>query len=85
MAHPASSRTALKSVAKCRAAPAAKTIRGSAFGLLATVQAPGTRPRAPSQGLLYTVASPMVAFVYVAAWMLVALFGLTWTAQRPVS
>jgi hypothetical protein len=67
------------------AAPAAKTIRGSAFGLLATVQALGNLTVSTVAGLLYTVASPMVAFVYVAAWMLVALFGLTWTAQRPVS
>ena len=33
-------------------------------------------------GLLYTVASPTVAFLYVAAWMLIALIGLAFTGRR---
>ncbi|MGH3909274.1 MAG: hypothetical protein ACRDRM_00420 [Pseudonocardiaceae bacterium] len=31
-------------------------------------------------GLLYTVASPTVAFTYLAAWMLIALAMLAWVA-----
>jgi MFS family permease len=63
------------------AAIASAEIRGSAFGLLATVQAAGNLAASAIAGLLYTVASPLVAFVYLAAWMLVALVVLGWAAQ----
>jgi MFS family permease len=55
------------------AASAPAALRGSAFGLLATVQALGNVAASATAGLLYTVASPAVAFGYLAAWMLVAL------------
>lgn len=66
-------------------APAA--IRGSAFGLLATLQAFGNFAASAIAGLLWTALSPTVAFLYLAAWMLLALAMLTRTAskQRPAS
>jgi MFS family permease len=55
------------------AALAPEDIRGSAFGLLATIQAGGNVLASAVAGLLYTFAGPTVAFLYVSAWMLVAL------------
>jgi MFS family permease len=66
------------------AAFAPPKIRGSAFGLLATVQAIGNVAASAITGLLYTVASPMAAFAYLAVWMLIALATLAWAA-RPAS
>ena len=63
------------------AAFAPAEIRGSAFGLLATVQAIGNVAANAVAGLLYTVASPTVAFGYLAVWMLVALSVLAWAAR----
>jgi hypothetical protein len=60
-------------------APAA--LRGSAFGLLAAVQSFGNLAASAIAGLLWTVASPRVAFGYLAAWMLLGLAGLL-TAGR---
>ncbi|GAA3072636.1 hypothetical protein GCM10010464_40900 [Pseudonocardia yunnanensis] len=57
-------------------------IRGSAFGLLATVQAIGKVAVGSIAGLLYTVASPTVAFVYLAALILLALAILGWVEAR---
>jgi MFS family permease len=56
-------------------------IRGSAFGLLATVQAVGNVAASAVAGLLYTVASPTTAFVYLTAWMLIALAVLGWASR----
>jgi len=56
-------------------------IRGSAFGLLATVQAIGNLAASAIAGLLYTVASPTAAFAYLAVWMLIALAALTSAAR----
>lgn len=66
------------------AAFAPPEIRGSAFGLLATVQAIGNVAASAIAGLLYTVAAPTVAFAYLAVWMLIALATLAWAA-RPSS
>lgn len=52
-------------------------LRGSAFGLLATVQALGNLLASVIAGLLYTVASPAVAFGYTASCMALALAALT--------
>jgi MFS family permease len=62
------------------AAFAPDELRGSAFGLLATVQAIGNLAASAVAGLLYTVATPTVAFTYLAGWMLVALVALGWAA-----
>ncbi|MGH3765979.1 MAG: MFS transporter [Pseudonocardiaceae bacterium] len=55
------------------AALAGPEIRGSAFGVLATVQAVGNVAASVIAGLLYTVATPTAAFIYLAAWMVIAL------------
>ncbi|MGH3673412.1 MAG: MFS transporter [Pseudonocardiaceae bacterium] len=65
------------------AAVAPTELRGSAFGLLATVQAAGNLAASAIAGLLYTLASPTVAFAYLAAWMLTALAALGWAALPP--
>jgi MFS family permease len=59
------------------AALAPANIRGSAFGLLAAVQAGGNLAASTVAGILWTATSPTVAFGYLAAWMLLALAGLT--------
>jgi MFS family permease len=64
------------------AALAPEELRGSAFGLLATVQAGGNVLASVIAGLLYTIAAPTTAFSYVAAWMFIALIGLAFTGQR---
>ena len=55
------------------AALAPERLRGSAFGMLATVQSLGNLAASAVAGLLWTLVSPAAAFVYAAAWMLVAL------------
>ena len=47
-------------------------VRGSAFGLLAAVQSVGNLAASAIAGLLWTLISPRVAFLYLCAWMLVA-------------
>ena len=63
------------------AAFAPPEIRGSAFGLLATVQAGGNVAAGVVAGALYTFASPAVAFGYLAVWMVLALLTLGWAAR----
>jgi len=56
---------------------APQPLRGSAFGLLATVQSLGNFTASAIAGLLWTLISPTAAFLYAAAWMLVALIAFT--------
>jgi MFS family permease len=58
-------------------APAA--MRGSAFGLLAAVQSFGNLAASAIAGLLWTLALPQVAFLYLATWMLASLVALALT------
>jgi MFS family permease len=58
-------------------------LRGSAFGLLAAVQSFGNLAASAIAGLLWTAASPRVAFGYLIAWMLLALGGLLAVGRRP--
>jgi MFS family permease len=58
------------------AALAPVELRGSAFGLLAAVQSFGNLAASAIAGLLWTLASPQVAFAYLITWMLLALVGL---------
>ncbi|HSO54921.1 MAG TPA: MFS transporter [Actinomycetes bacterium] len=58
------------------AALAPVELRGSAFGLLAAVQRFGNLAASAIAGLLWTLASPRVAFGYLVAWMVLALVGL---------
>lgn len=58
------------------AALAPEDLRGSAFGMLATVQSLGNFAASAVAGLLWTLVSPTAAFLYAAAWMVVALVAL---------
>ncbi len=51
-------------------------VRGSAFGLLAGIQGFGNLAASAVAGLLWTLVSGGTAFLYLAAWMLVALAGV---------
>ncbi|MFF1812192.1 MFS transporter [Streptomyces sp. NPDC058251] len=64
------------------AALAPKDLRGSAFGLLATVQSLGNLAASAIAGILWTALSPAAAFTYLAAWMLLALAGFALTFRR---
>jgi MFS family permease len=59
---------------------APEPIRGSAFGMLATVQSLGNFAASVVAGLLWTLVSPSAAFVYAGVWMLVA--GVAFAAIR---
>lgn len=62
----------------------ADRVRGTAFGLLGGVQAAGGLGSSVAVGLLYSTASPRVAFGYAAGWMAVSLAGsLSLTTGRP--
>jgi MFS family permease len=52
---------------------APKNLRGSAFGLLASVQGFGNLAASAIAGALWTALSGQAAFLYLAAWMLVSL------------
>lgn len=58
------------------AALAPADLRGSAFGLLATVQSLGNLAASAIAGLLWTAVSPTAAFTYLSVWMGLALIGL---------
>jgi hypothetical protein len=47
------------------------------------VQALGNVAASAVAGLLYTFASPTKAFIYLGAWMLIALATLAWAARTP--
>jgi hypothetical protein len=57
-------------------------LRGSAFGVLAAVQSFGNLAASAIAGLLWTLVSPEAAFIYLAAWMCVALLTLLAGARR---
>lgn len=67
------------------AALAPNEIRGSAFGLLAATQSFGNLAASAIAGALWTLASPRVAFLYLAAWMLVSLVALAAAPRRRAS
>jgi MFS family permease len=67
------------------AALAPNTLRGSAFGMLATVQAIGNFAASAIAGLIWTIISPTAAFLYLTAWMLLATVALSVLARRKVT
>ncbi|MGP3980574.1 MFS transporter [Streptomyces sp. KR80] len=67
------------------AALAPADLRGSAFGLLATVQSLGNLTASTVAGVLWSTVSPTAAFGYLAAWMALALAGLLAVARRPAT
>ncbi|MFG2981290.1 MFS transporter [Streptomyces sp. NPDC048258] len=64
------------------AALAPKDLRGSAFGMLATVQSLGNLAASTIAGILWTTISPTAAFTYLTVWMVLALAGLLISARR---
>jgi MFS family permease len=64
------------------ASTAPAELRGSAFGLLALVQSIGNLAASAIAGLLWTLASPAVAFGYLALWMLAAVLALVGLVLR---
>lgn len=64
------------------AALATTDLRGSAFGLLAAVQAVGNFAASAIAGLIWTTISPTAAFVYLTVWMLIALTALQRTRSK---
>jgi len=61
---------------------APERLRGSAFGMLATVQSLGNFAASGIAGLLWTLVSPTAAFIYAAAWMGLALVAFAATRAR---
>ena len=57
-------------------------LRGSAFGLLAAGQSFGNLAASTIASLLWTAASPRVAFAYLVVWMVLALVGLLLAERR---
>ncbi|MFC8671506.1 MFS transporter [Streptomyces griseorubiginosus] len=64
------------------AALAPKDLRGSAFGMLATVQSLGNLAASTLAGVLWSVVSPAAAFAYLTGWMVLALAGLLFSARH---
>jgi len=57
-------------------------LRGSAFGFLAAVQSFGNIIASAVAGVLWTAFSPTVAFLNLAAWMVISLVVLIWLTSR---
>ena len=66
------------------AALAPADLRGSAFGLLATVQSFGNIVASGVAGLLWTILSPSIAFLYLAVWALISCLVLARMALQKV-
>lgn len=64
------------------AALAPEALRGSAFGLLATIQAVGNLAASAIAGVLWTAIAPRAAFLYLAGWTTLAVVGLVVSAAR---
>lgn len=64
------------------AADAPTEVRGSAFGLLATVQSFGNLAASGIAGSIWTAVSPEAAFAYISGWMILALAVLGMSARR---
>jgi hypothetical protein len=71
----------LKQTGRCRRTPRPEGLRGSAFGLLATVHSLGNLAASAIAGLLWTLVSPAAAFAYAAAWMSLDLAPFTATRR----
>lgn len=60
-------------------------LRGSAFGLLATVQSTGNLIASSAAGILWTAVSPEAAFIFLAAAMLIAVPLIVTTLRKSAS
>jgi MFS family permease len=63
------------------AALASNEIRGAAFGLLAATQSFGNLAASAVAGALWTLVSPRVDFLYLAAWMVASLLAFALVRQ----
>ena len=52
-------------------------VRGSAFGVLAAIQGFGNLAASIVAGLLWSLVSASVAFLYLATWMVLSIVGIT--------
>ena len=64
---------------------APRDLRGSWFGLLAAIQSGGNLAASAVAGILWTAFSPSVAFIYLAAWMVLALVLVGMATRRFVA
>jgi MFS family permease len=64
------------------AAYAPEEVRGSAFGIVAAIQSFGNLAASAVAGALWTLVSARAAFLYLAAWMLLALAAVVWNRAR---
>ncbi|HTW08348.1 MAG TPA: MFS transporter, partial [Acidimicrobiales bacterium] len=69
-----------ESVLVALAAP--ESLRGSAFGALGGVQALGDIVSSATVGLLYATVSPLAAFSYAGAWMVLSLVSSVWLVTQ---
>lgn len=60
-------------------------LRGSGFGLLGGVQAAGDLVATVVAGVLYTIAGPIAAFGYAAAWMLLSVAASALIGRPPAA
>lgn len=60
---------------------APEAVRGSAFGVLAAIQGFGNLAASGVAGVLWTLVSGQAAFLYLVAWMLLALVGVLATGR----
>ena len=58
-----------------------ESVRGSAFGLLAAIQSLGNFAASVVAGVLWTALSPTLAFIWLAAWMLLACIAFAVTPR----
>lgn len=63
------------------AALAPAEIRGSAFGLMAGIQAVGNLGASAVAGIIWSAVSPSAAFGYLAVWMVIAIAVITWAIR----
>jgi hypothetical protein len=64
---------------------AVESVRGSAFGLLAGVQSLGNFAASAIAGILWTVVSPTVAFLWLSAWMAIACTAFLSAPNRTIT
>jgi MFS family permease len=64
------------------ASMADESIRGSAFGLLAGLQSLGNFAASTIAGIVWTVVSPALAFLWLSAWMVIACVAFLSTLAR---
>jgi MFS family permease len=65
------------------ASMASESIRGSAFGLLAGAQSFGNFAASAIAGILWSMVSPTLAFLWLAGWMMIAVIAFVTMSRAP--